>query len=71
MPQGDSWVRGLTFGICYYDDVDGGPTDIQVHTVFANGSTSNDAIDDAEIGDAFVNSNQEGGPPDPLSEWCP
>jgi hypothetical protein len=64
-------TRGLTFGICYYPEFDEGPTDINVHVVFADGTVDDEVIPDAEAGDPFVHTNEQGGPPDPVGDWCP
>jgi hypothetical protein len=63
----------LTFGICYYAGIfatDDGPVDATVTTVFTSGA-SNTQVVNVDFGDALVNSNAEGGAPDPVADWCP
>jgi hypothetical protein len=63
-------IRPLTFGICYYPSVNAGVTDVTATTVFANGQSSTATVPLA-YDDALTHSNEEGGPPDPVNDWCP
>jgi hypothetical protein len=67
-------TRGLTFGVCYYPDFEtgsAGPTDINVHVVYANGSVDDFIFDNFEESDFSVDPSEEGGSADPVDDWCP
>ena len=61
----------MTFGICNYPFVaDPEETDVTVTWVLANGTTQTDEFP-LDFGDFIVDGDQQGGPPDPVDEWCP
>jgi hypothetical protein len=65
--------RPMTFGICYYagvGGVDAGDTDLSVTTVFSSGETTTDQLT-ASYGESFSDVRQQGGPTDPVEDWCP
>ena len=65
--------RPLTFGICYYAGMggfDAGETQVTVTTVFSNGTPVTDSFP-ADYGDSFTDNQEEGGPTDPVEDWCP
>jgi hypothetical protein len=67
-------TRGLTFGVCYYPDFEAGsagPTDINVHVVYANGAVEDFVFEDFVESESSTDPTEEGGAPDPVEDWCP
>jgi hypothetical protein len=66
-------ITPMTFGICYYagpGSTDDGETDATVTTVFSSGASDTEVVP-VDYGDALTHSNEEGGAPDPVEDWCP
>jgi hypothetical protein len=41
-----------------------------VELLFSSERSSTETVN-ADFGDALVNTNEEGGAPDPVDDWCP
>jgi hypothetical protein len=63
-------TRGLTFGVCNYEDETGGTTEVSIRAVYADGSVDTPVFDLAE-GSFSTDPAAQGGPADPVADWCP
>jgi hypothetical protein len=66
-------ITPMTFGLCYYAgpfSTDAGETDATVTVVFSSGARDTETVP-VEYGDALTHSNEEGGAPDLIDDWCP
>jgi hypothetical protein len=59
----------LTFAICDYDDA--GSTDVTVQVIYQDGTVDNEFFEDLTTGDYLIDPREEGGPADPVADWCP
>jgi hypothetical protein len=63
-------TRGLTFGVCNYDDETGGTTEVSIRAVYADGSVDTPVFD-LEQGDFSTDPAEQGGPAHSVADWCP
>jgi hypothetical protein len=60
----------MTFGICSYPIMGGETADVSVKWVLVDGTTQTDEFP-LEFNDFTVDGDEQGGPPDPVDDWCP